>query len=158
MDQKQPKLPIIDTVSAVTLVLVDLEPWDSVGKLSNGSTGNGYGRFRTGNQLISAGSGPKTAKNRQFFFKNFQNQSLVLLEVANFSKILLVNLGYGRSLAKSCWNLTFFSTPPEFFRQNKVLQQFYVTIFLPKSWNFPKFFFSPLENQRFLAKSLENFA
>ena len=41
---------------------MDLEPWDLVVKLSNGSTGNGNGHFRTGNQLISAGNGPKTVE------------------------------------------------------------------------------------------------
>jgi len=32
--------------------------------------------------------------------------------------------------------LTFFLTPPEFCRQNKVLKQFCTSIFLPKSLNF----------------------
>jgi hypothetical protein len=84
------------------------------------------------------------------FFKNFHNRTLVLLEVANFSKILLVNLGFGRSLAKSCLNLT--------FQQKQGFTAVLYMNFLPKSWNFPNFILCLLENQRFLAKSLENFA
>ena len=86
------------------------------------------------------------------FFKNFHNRTLVLLEVANFSKILLVNLGFGRSLAKSCLNLTFFLTPPEFFRQNKVLQQFCTSIFCQNPGIFQKFFFVPSKTSAFWQK------
>jgi hypothetical protein len=46
--------------------------------------------------------GVKNLHKLAIFFKNFQNRTLVLLEIANFSKILLVNLGFGRSVTKSC--------------------------------------------------------
>jgi len=47
-------------------------------------------------------------KNLRFLAKSLENLGLKTKEIKNFTKILLVNLGFGRSLAKSCWNSSIF--------------------------------------------------
>ena len=150
MDLKRSKLPIIDTIWAVTLVLVDLEPWDMVCKLSNGSTGNG-------NQLISAGNGPKTAKIDSFFQK-FPKSNLGFAWSCKFLKNSSCKPWFWALFGKKLLEFDLFFAPPWIFPAKQGFTAVLYMNFLPKSWNFPKIFFCLLENQLLLAKSLENFA
>ena len=52
-------------------------------------------------------------KKHALFGKKFEEFALKVMKIKRFSKILLVNLGFGRSVTKSCWNSSFFCPPCE---------------------------------------------
>ena len=96
-------------------------------------------------------------KFRALFGKKFGEFCLKMVKIANFSKILLVNLCFGRSVAKSCLNLSVFWPPLRIFANFGFLLHFCTSNFGHFGVNSQKKNF-PLQNLRFLAKSLKNLA
>ena len=92
------------------------------------------------------------------FFQKFPKSNLGFAWNCKFFKNSACKPWFWALCNKKLLEFDLFSYPPWILPAKQGFKAVLYINFLPKSWNFPKIFFCPLENQRFLAKSLENFA